>query len=269
MKKPITLLLTALWFCHCQPTNHEASATKAETPKANYQYYQMITYAFENPKQVATTDTYLEAVYLPHLKKSGISNIGVFKLIQSEDVKDLKTYVLIPFSSMAQIEDIYESTATLHESPNSSQAYITASQDEPPYQRMESTIMKAFVDMPFMEAPSFDTPRSERVYELRSYESANERLYQNKVDMFNAGGEVTLFDRLGFNAVFYAEVISGAQMPNLIYMTTFSNQESRDAHWDAFRNAPEWLKLKAMPKYQKNVSHADLIFLYPTEYSDY
>ncbi len=268
MKKLIALVLTAFLFCQCQPSNNEGSS-KPEIIQADYQYYQMITYSFENTKQATTTDDYLKSVYLPHLKKSGISNIGVFKLIQSEELTDLKTYVLIPFSSLTQIEDIYESTAAIHESQQASQAYITASQDEPPYQRMESTIMKAFADMPFMEMPSFDTPRSQRVYELRSYESANERLYHNKVDMFNAGGEVTLFDRLEFNAVFYAEVISGAKMPNLIYMTTFSNQESRDAHWDAFREAPEWLKLKAMPKYQKNVSHADLIFLYPTEYSDY
>ena len=78
-----------------------------------------------------------------------------------------------------------------------------------------------------------------------------------------------LFDRLDFNAVFYGEVISGSIMPNLMYMTTFSNQESREAHWDAFREAPEWKELVAMPKYQNNVSHADLYFLYPTAYSDY
>jgi len=87
--------------------------------------------------------------------------------------------------------------------------------------------------------------------------------------MFNAGGEVKLFDKLEFNAVFYGEVISGPNMPNLMYMTTFSDQESRDAHWDSFREAPEWEKLKSLSKYQHNVSHIDILFLYPTEYSDY
>ena len=87
--------------------------------------------------------------------------------------------------------------------------------------------------------------------------------------MFNAGGEIKLFDRLGFNAVFYAEVISGSKMPNLMYMTTFSDMSSRDTLWKAFFAAPEWEALKAMPKYENNVSHADIIFLFPTEYSDY
>ena len=87
--------------------------------------------------------------------------------------------------------------------------------------------------------------------------------------MFNDGGEIKLFDKLNFNAVFYSEVISGPKMPNLMYMTTFSNQESRDAHWKSFVDAPEWKEMSSVPKYQNNVSHIDRIFLYPTEYSDY
>ena len=87
--------------------------------------------------------------------------------------------------------------------------------------------------------------------------------------MFNAGGEVVLFDELGFNAVFYAEVLSGNKMPNLMYMTTFENQEIRDDLWKSFGDAPKWKEISSMPKYQNNVSHIDRIFLYPTEYSDY
>ena len=86
--------------------------------------------------------------------------------------------------------------------------------------------------------------------------------------MFNEGGEVTLFKRLGFNAVFYGEVLSGSRMPNLMYMTTFENQASRDEHWKAFSNDPEWKKLSSMPEYQNNVSKINIYFVYPTEYSD-
>jgi hypothetical protein len=42
---------------------------------------------------------------------------------------------------------------------------------------------------------------------------------------------------------FYGKVISGAKMPNLMYMTSFSNQESRDAHWKAFLASAEWKEL--------------------------
>ena len=87
--------------------------------------------------------------------------------------------------------------------------------------------------------------------------------------MFNAGGEVKLFDRLKFNAVFYGEVISGSKMPNLMYMTTFTDQTSRDEHWEAFVDSPEWKEISVLSKYENTVSHADIYFLYPTAYSDY
>lgn len=87
--------------------------------------------------------------------------------------------------------------------------------------------------------------------------------------MFNAGGEVKLFDRLGFNAVFYAEVVSGSKMPNLMYMTTFADMTTRDVLWKSFVDAPEWQQLLSLEKYKNSVSHADITFLIPTEYSDY
>ncbi len=86
--------------------------------------------------------------------------------------------------------------------------------------------------------------------------------------MFNAGDEVGLFKRLGFNAVFYGEVIAGSTMPNLMYMTTFESQASRDEHWKAFGQDPQWKTLSAMPEYQHNVSKNVTLFFRPTSYSD-
>ena len=147
--------------------------------------------------------------------------------------------------------------------------YLNAGYKQAPYVRIESVLLKAFADHPMMTTPVFNSPRANRVYELRSYGSATEAIYRNKVDMFNAGGETKLFDRLAFNPVFYGEVISGAKMPNLMYMTSFADQESRDVHWKAFSASPEWKELTAMEKYKNNVSHIDITFLYPTDYSDY
>jgi hypothetical protein len=86
--------------------------------------------------------------------------------------------------------------------------------------------------------------------------------------MFNDGDEVGLFKRLGFNAVFYAEVMAGSRMPNLMYMTTFENKASRDQHWNAFRDDAQWKQLSGMAEYKNNVSKIEIFFLHPTEYSD-
>jgi len=77
-----------------------------------------------------------------------------------------------------------------------------------------------------------------------------------------------LFKKLGFNAVFYASVLSGAHMPNLMYMTSFENMASREQHWKTFGSDPFWKNLSASPEYQHNVSHIDIVFLHPTDYSD-
>jgi len=230
------------------------------------EFYQIKIYSLETNEQIEMTDNYLKDAYLPALKKQNIKNIGVFKP-RADSIK--KIYVLIPFSSFKQFETLDHKLEKDENYLAKGEDYIKTSHEKPAYQRIESILLKAFIDMPLMQASPLDGARKDRIYELRSYESPSEAYLKNKIDMFNAGGEVKLFKKLGFNAVFYGEVISGPKMPNLMYMTTFANQEIREAHWKEFVDAPEWKELVSMSIYDNNVSHADITFLYPTEYSDY
>ncbi len=230
------------------------------------EFYQLKIFSFENDVQIEATDSYLKDAYLPALKRQNIESIGVFKP-KADSIK--KIYVLIPFQSLAQFEALESQLAKDKAYLKNGNDFINTSHDNPQYQRIESILLKAFVDMPIMQPSALDGARKDRIYELRSYESTSEAIYRNKVDMFNAGGEVTLFERLKFNAVFYAEVISGPKMPNLMYMTTHENSEARAQNWKNFVESSEWKSLKAMDKYQNNISHMDIYFLYPTEYSDY
>jgi hypothetical protein len=147
-------------------------------------------------------------------------------------------------------------------------AYINAPFDNPPYQRVETALMQAFTGQPRFTESKLTGPKKDRVYELRSYESQTERLHAQKVKMFNSG-EMDIFTKLDFNPVFYGQVIAGANMPNLMYMTTFSDIESRDAHWKAFGSDPDWDRMKVMPEYQNIMNKNDQRLLYPTEYSDF
>ena len=274
--KYLLLFLGFFIFISCEKTDSTTSAEKTPAAPAEStsserdgEFYQLKTYTFDNDEQIQTTDQYLKDAFLPGLKKLNINNVGVFKQRANAEDTVKKIYVLIPFSTMAQFLSVDGKLEKDDAYLAAGDAYINASHDNAPYSRLESTLMKSFEKMPFMKAPEFESPRPDRIYELRSYESATEKLYKTKVDMFNAGGESKIFEDLGFNAVFYGEVISGSKMPNLMYMTTFSDQESRDAHWDSFRSAPAWSELKAIAKYNNTVSHSDKMFLYPTEYSDY
>lgn len=233
------------------------------------EFYQLKTYTLANEKQESILDTYLEKAYLPALKRLGINDVGVFKMHSSKYNLANKIYVLIPFSSLNQLYSLEKELKNDEVHNASGKTFLQADYKQPAYERLNSTILQAFGEMPKMAPSKIQGPRKERVYELRSYESPSNAIFKNKVDMFNAGGEVKLFEELGFNAVFYAEVLSGDKMPNLMYMTTFTNQKSRDEHWEKFRTAPKWKEISSMEKYQNNVSHIDIMFLYPTEYSDY
>jgi len=233
------------------------------------EYYQLKTYLLDSGEQEQQTDKYLSEALLPALKKLNIKNIGVFKPRTIDSLNPRSIKVLIPIKGISELEALDKKLQKDKVYMAAAKDFLDAPYKTPPFSRIESILLKAFVDMPKMKASPLSGPRKDRIYELRSYESATIAKYHNKVDMFNKGGEVTLFDNLGFNAVFYGEVLSGATMPNLMYMTTFENQASRDAHWKSFSESPVWNKLKADPMYQNNVSKNVTRFYYPTEYSDY
>jgi hypothetical protein len=233
-------------------------------------YYQIQVYRISGKVQEEKVDKFLKGAYLPALHKAGIKKAGVFKPIESDTAFAGKfIYVWIPFTSLdhfAKTMDALDNDAIYQKDGID---FLGAPFDQPPYTRKESILMKAFTEQPSYAIPSFPTPPSQRIYELRSYEGGTENLYKKKVEMFNQGGEVALFKSLDFNALFYAEVISGSTMPNLMYMTTFADMTTHDARWNDFRNSPVWKKLSALPEYKNTVSKSVKVLLHPTDYSDF
>lgn len=233
------------------------------------EYYQLKTYTVKNENQEKMVDSYLKEAYLPALKRMGINHVGVFKVRPDKFTLGNKIYVLIPFSSLEAFEKLEPMLASDKTYNTAGADYINATHENPAFERISSVLMRAFPDMPKMEATKVEGERTDRVYELRSYEGPTEAMYRRKVDMFNEGGEIELFEDLGFNAVFYADVLSGDKMPNLMYMTTFPNMEKRNALWKDFVDSAKWKEISVMDIYANTVSHADIHLLYPTEYSDY
>ncbi|UCS92617.1 NIPSNAP family protein [Echinicola marina] len=227
--------------------------------------FEIKIYHISSPDQEKSIDQFLEKAYIPAMHDKGIKHIGVFKPIASDELNGKRIYVFTPYSSANEYMDI---SSNFHlEDLKNGKDYQYASHENPPFDRIESILLKAFSDMPGYDVPKLKGPKENRIYELRSYESPTEKLFHNKVKMFNSG-EVEIFDNLGFNAIFYGEVIAGSSMPNLMYMTSFDNMAAEEAKWKAFSDDPAWNKLKVDPEYQNNVSHIDKFLLYPTDYSE-
>jgi hypothetical protein len=232
------------------------------------EFYRLTVYHFSNGSQEKILDDYFQNALLPALHRMDIKQVGVFKAWTNDTAANKLIYVFIPVKSLdmaIKLDDKLQEDAAY---ASAGAGYINAADNNPPYSRMETILLRAFPLAPRMQLPALHAPKNQRVYELRSYESATEKKFRNKVQMFNQGDEIGLFHKLNFNAIFYSEVIAGSRMPNLMYMTSFENKTDRDDHWKTFGNDPYWKKLSAQPEYQNNVSHIDITFLYPADYSD-
>ena len=175
----------------------------------------------------------------------------------------------MPFSSVEAWAKTEQSLTRDAAYTSSAKSFMEAAFDKAPYERMESILLDAFPGQEHLVVPSSRNP--DRVFELRSYESPTLHLAEKKMAMFNTGGEIQIFNRLKFNPVFYAKVVSGSHMPNFMYMPVFDNLQQKEAQWKVFGNDSKWKEISSDPANENkvSVSHIDSILMRSTAYSDY
>ncbi len=259
--KPILQVLSATFIVLFFSNSVSDAALKRE-------YYEIKIYTINGPEQEAKVDQFLEKAYLPALHRAGIAKVGVYKPVKTDTTFGKRIFVFIPLKKLDQLSTTLVALDKDAAFQSAGAEYLNAPWDKPVYVRMESIVIQAFKDMPFHQLPKLGGNVGDRVYELRSYEGATEKLYQKKVHMFNEGQEIGIFTRLGFNAVFYGEVLAGRRMPNLMYMTSFDNIDKRNELWKAFGADPFWKKISALPEYQHTVSKSNIYLLNPAAYSE-
>ncbi len=217
-----------------------AAAAPADVPKNAFfglRYYYMRT-----GSQVDRTTKYLAGAFLPAIRRAGAGPVGFFGPVIGERSPFILAVVSYP--SLAAIE-------TIHGRMFEDKDFLKASDDynniaEPPYVRMESSLLRAFDTMPAIEIPPTGAGRPARIFELRTYESVNEKASQRKIKMFNEG-EIGIFRRLGMMPVFFGQSLIGRNQPSLTYMLAFDDLAAREKLWGAFGQDPEWRKLRAQP----------------------
>ena len=231
--------------------------------------YEIRVYHLKSAEQVNATDLYLKDAYMPALHRMGLKNIGVFKPISNDTSALKQIYLIVPYNSLDVWKRIKTTLNTEETYINNAKNFTDADTASLPYIRVESILLDAF---PYQTRliPTSLKLNPDAIYELRSYESPTEHLHKAKVDMFNEGREIALFNRLDFQAIFYGDVLSGSRMPNLMYMVVFANLAAREAHWKEFLNSKEWKALTVDPKYENNISvnHIDSYLMRRTPYSD-
>ncbi len=233
------------------------------------EFYLIQVYHCSNNQQIKGIDAYLEKIYLPYLHKSGIQKVGVFAPLANDTALDKKLYVWVPMHSLNVLDKLDKGIEKLDAFAKNEIVDLENADSSLPYTRVERIVTKSFKLQTAFEKNTSLTKSPDRIYEYRSYESPTENAHLRKVHMFNEGGEIDLFKRLNFNAIFYSKAIVGDRMPNLIYMTSFNNMADRDEHWKAFSASLEWKSISNMPKYAKSVNRNETVLMTARMYADF
>jgi hypothetical protein len=240
-----------------------SNAMTNNAPPAPQEYYELRAYSLKNEAQQKLVENYLKDAAIPALNRLGVKHVGVFSELKPEG--QTKIYVLAQYSSLDHYGRVNDSMTNDDELKRKGAAYLNAPADQPAYERIESSLLKAFKHFPTLTAPQKKT----RVFELRQYQSASEAAGQKKIEMFNDRGEIDIFKRLGFNPVFWGETIVGPQRPNLTYMVTFDDLADKGSHWKDFGGDTQWHEISAVPEYADAllVNKITSTMLVPTEFS--
>jgi hypothetical protein len=175
-------------------------------------------------------------------QRAGVGPVGVFSSTIAPDTPFL--LVLVSYPTLAAMEQAQAKLAADAEYQKALDAYHA--QPGLNYERMESSLMRAFDGYPAIVPPPNDGKRAARLFEVRMYESNTMGTLRKKVKMFN-DGEIGAFQRAGAQPVFFGETFVGARQPNLTYMLSYEDLAGRDKVWKAFGADPEWQRLRTTP----------------------
>ncbi|MBI3208337.1 MAG: NIPSNAP family protein [Candidatus Solibacter usitatus] len=192
---------------------------------------------------VQRTSDFLSKSYSPALARAGGKLNGAFSNLIAPNGPFVMA--LSSFDSMATLDQTLQKMSA--DGEYRKELEKLESKGGLSYVRVETNLLRAFPSMPSVEVPATDAKRPARVFELRTYESNSPLTLKRKIGMFESGGEIDIFRRVGLQPVFFGEAIAGRQMPNLTYMLCYDSLAAREKNWAAFLADPAWLKLRATP----------------------
>ena len=230
------------------------------------QYYEVRIYKIYDFEKQRIADEYLRDALLPALNRQKIENVGVFHSLKDEN--DHSIYMVIPFANLESFSNYNEKLGSDSKYQTAAKAYLDRKKGDGIFDRIESRLLKAFNSIPQMELADYSKDKSDRVFELRLYESTTEQHARRKVEMFNKG-ETQLMRDMKMSPVFFGETLAGPDLPNLVYMISAKNIEDHEAHWKSFLASDQWKKMKELPQYKDTVSNIKKWLLTPTPYSQF
>jgi len=207
-----------------------------------------------------------DAALIPALNRQGIKKVGVFwsdaVVNDGNAAYATNLFVVIPHPTYESFVAGDRKLLADERFMRDAAAIFNAPMADPLYDACSCALLQAFATCPQVRKVASS---SERVLQLRIYNSYTIERNARKIEMFEQGGEIGIFRACGMEPVFFGQTLAGDRMANLTYMLGFSNKEEKEAAWKKFRAHPEWLKLKADPRYKDTANKITNILLRPSK----
>jgi hypothetical protein len=219
----------------------------AQSPSgSSREFYQLRTYHLQTGPQTAIFESYLSGALIPALNRMGMTPIGAFRVDIGPETPTY--YVLIPAKSVESLVMMDLHLGADDAFLKAAEPFWNAPATAPAFIRVESKLLAAFEGWPKLTPPASSAQHGKRLFQLRTYESPSDFDHVRKVEMFHKG-EFDIFQKSGFDQVFYGDTLVGPRMPNLTYMLSFPDLTAMTDRWDKFRLDPDWKKLSTSPRY--------------------
>ena len=202
----------------------------AKTPE----FYVWRQYTIKTGTQPRRLAEFLQGAAIPALNRLGHTPIGVFEV--TFGLPTPTVFVLTPSSSLESLLAIESGLERDEVFMKAADPYLNAPASDPVYVRQELSLLTAFPNVPRIEIPAATAAKGPRLFELRTYESHNERAHRAKVRMFTDLGEVDIFRKVGLTPVFFARTFVGPRCP--AWSTCSSTRTWPDARRAGMDSAP-------------------------------
>src|SRR6185369_2843248 len=147
------------------------------------EYYELRLYHLRRGTMTKRFDDYCRDAAIPASNRMGIGPIGVFSVMIGPDSPTM--YVLIPHKTAESFATFTERLRSDAEYQKAGAEFINAPPSDPPYVRVESSLLVAFEGCPKIEVPAATAAKKPRIFELRTYESHSKKASKKKIEMFN------------------------------------------------------------------------------------
>ncbi len=233
---------------------------RAQAAAADHHYIEWRTYRNAHADSQELVGSYLETAAVPAWQRMGLGPVGVFT--ETGEGAGAALHVLLVYPTLAAFGSAREKLEADPEYQKNAVDYLAVVKDDPAFERIDSSLLVCFAGMPHLRMPA----KRGGLFELRTYYSHSEERARKKVDMFNSG-EMPIFEKSGFENVFFGEGLIGNDLPYLKYMLAAPDMAANEAAWKKFVEHPDWVAMKDDAQYKDTVSNIAKLYLVPTAYS--